>query len=46
MNLYSRRELAVVTFAAGLLTGMVVGFAACTPDPREASDHITTGGRP
>ena len=43
MNLYSRKELAVVAFASGLLVGMVVAFSACSPDPDEANTHITTG---
>ena len=29
--MYSRRDIAVMGYAAGLLTGLVVAFAACSP---------------
>ena len=44
MSLYSRKDVMVLTFVGGLLTGMFVAFSACSPpDPGEHS-HITTGG--
>jgi hypothetical protein len=46
VNIYNRRDIAVMAYVAGLLTGMVVAFAACTPDPDTATWSITTGGRP
>ena len=33
MNIYSRRDIGVMSFAAGLLAGLVLGFAACSPPP-------------
>lgn len=45
MNIYSGRDIAVMAYVAGLLTGMVVAFASCASNPDEASDHITTGGQ-
>lgn len=44
-ELYSRRELGIVCYTAGLLTGLIVAFASCAPDPHAARDHITTGGQ-
>jgi len=41
-RIYSRKDIGVMAFTAGLLSGMVVGFAACTPNPDEANEHITT----
>ena len=41
--MYSRRDIGVMCFAAGLLTGLLIAFASCAPNPNEASDHITTG---
>ena len=46
MNIYSRRQVAVMAYAAGLLTGMVVAFASCSPAelPVE-SGVVVVGGR-
>jgi len=41
--MYSRRDIGAMCFAAGLLTGMLVAFASCTPTSDEATQHITTG---
>jgi hypothetical protein len=44
VNIYNRRDIAVMAYVAGLLTGMVVAFAACSPDP-VVVDGYTTGVR-
>jgi hypothetical protein len=31
--IYNRRELAILCYVGGLFTGLIVGFAACTPTP-------------
>jgi len=41
--MYSRRDIGAMCFAAGLLTGMLVAFSSCAPNPDEANTHITTG---
>lgn len=39
---YTRRDIAVIAYALGLLTGMIVAFASCSPEP--PVDHsISTG---
>jgi hypothetical protein len=43
MTMYSRRDIGVLAFSAGLLLGSLLAFASCTPNPDEASQHITTG---
>lgn len=37
--MYTKRDVAVLSYVAGLLTGLVVAFAACTPEepPHPAS---------
>lgn len=44
--MYRVRDIAVLAYVAGLLTGLIVAFSACTPNPDAARDHITTGGHP
>ena len=43
--IYNRKELAILAYVAGLLTGMVVAFASCSANPDAANDHITTGAQ-
>jgi hypothetical protein len=43
---YTKRDLAVLWYCLGLLTGLLVAFAACTPTPDAANPHTTTGGQP
>jgi hypothetical protein len=43
--MYSRRDIAAMCFSAGLLTGLLIAFAACAPNPDEANQHITTGAQ-
>jgi hypothetical protein len=31
--MYTRKDLAVLWYVAGLLTGLIVGFTSCAPDP-------------
>lgn len=31
MSIYSRRDIAVMAYCAGLLTGLLVAFASCSP---------------
>jgi hypothetical protein len=38
MNIYTRNQLAAMAFAAGLLTGMITAFAACSP-PAEPTGY-------
>ena len=45
MSLYSRRDIGVMAYAAGLLTGLVVAFTSCAANPDAAHDHITTGAK-
>lgn len=45
MNVYSRRDVAVMAYAAGLLTGMVVAFASCSPADRPVESGVVVGGR-
>ncbi len=41
---YTRRDIAVIAYALGLLTGMIVAFASCSPTPEAPVDHsISTG---
>lgn len=41
-GLYSPREAGVMAFCCGLLVGMVVSFAACSPpEPDEPTHHVT-----
>lgn len=40
-SLYSPREIGVVSFCAGLLVGMVVSFASCSP-PADGAHHPVT----
>ena len=35
--MYSRKDIGAMCFAAGLLTGMLVAFASCTPTSDEAT---------
>ena len=44
MSLYSRRDIAVMCYAAGLLTGVILAFSSCAANPDAAHDHITTTG--
>jgi hypothetical protein len=44
VNLYNRKEIAVLFYVAGLLSGMVVAFAACTRDAAPV-EHVTVVGR-
>ena len=45
MSLYSRKDILVLAFVAGLITGMVVAFSACSPpDSQELHSHVTSGG--
>jgi hypothetical protein len=39
--MYSRRDIGLMGFAAGLLTGMLVAFAACSPTPDPTYSPIT-----
>jgi hypothetical protein len=41
--MYSRKDIGAIAFATGLLAGLLIAFASCTPNPDEASQHITTG---
>ena len=34
--IYSKRDVAVMAYAFGLLTGVIVAFAACSPDDRHS----------
>ena len=36
MSIYSRRDIAVMAYLGGLLTGVIVAFAACSPDDRQS----------
>jgi hypothetical protein len=40
--MYTRRDLAVLWYAAGLLTGLLVAFASCSTTPNEPQP-VTTG---
>lgn len=41
-SLYSPREVGVMAFCSGLLVGMIVSFASCSPpDPGEPDRHVT-----
>lgn len=41
-SLYSPKEAAVMAFCGGLLVGMIVSFASCSPpEPGEPPHHIT-----
>lgn len=31
MNLYSRKDLIVLSYVAGLITGLIVAFSSCSP---------------
>lgn len=42
---YTIKDIAVMAFVAGLLTGLLVAFASCSPTPDAASYHITTGAQ-
>ena len=44
MSLYSRRDIAVMCYAAGLLTGLIVAFTSCATTETAEHDHITTTG--
>lgn len=41
--IYSRRDIAVLAYAAGLLTGAILAFASCSPPDEPGQQHITTG---
>ena len=43
--IYTRRDIAVLAYVAGLLTGLIVAFASCSANPDAAHDHITTGAQ-
>lgn len=43
MMTYTRRDIAFMAYFFGLLTGMIVAFAACTP-PEQPVDHQTSIG--
>lgn len=40
MNLYTKRQVAVLAYVFGLLTGMIVAFAACTPEEHHPVTEI------
>lgn len=40
MSWYTKRQVAVLAYTAGLLTGMIVGFAACTPQEHHPVTEI------
>ena len=40
MNIYSKREIAFMAYCFGLLTGMIVAAASCSPPTNEQSTHI------
>ena len=41
--IYTRKELAIMAYVFGLLTGLIVAFASCSPTSDSQHDHITTG---
>jgi hypothetical protein len=41
--MYTRRDIAVLWYAAGLLTGLLVAFASCSATPDVEPQRITTG---
>ena len=43
--IYSFRDVAVLAYVAGLLSGMIIAFASCSADPDSVHDHITTGAQ-
>ena len=43
--IYTRRDIAVMAYVFGLLTGLIVAFASCSPTPDGQHDHITTGAQ-
>jgi hypothetical protein len=44
--MYTRRDLAVLWYAAGLLTGLIVAFASCSATPDVQPQPFTTGEQP
>ena len=42
--IYTRREVGVMAFVAGLLVGTVLGLSSCEPTP--VDQHITTTSAP
>jgi hypothetical protein len=43
MIFYSRRDIAVMAYAGGLLTGLILAFAACSPPATEPAPTTTIG---
>lgn len=42
---YTRKQLAVMAYTFGLLTGLIVGLASCSPpDSHDTYSHTTEDG--